>query len=48
MTRLAVSPDLLRWARDRAGLLVDDLSGRFPTLAALLNARPARTTLTGR
>lgn len=34
MIRVAVSPDLLRWARDRAGLLVEDLTGRFPKLAA--------------
>jgi len=34
MTRVAVRPDLLRWARERAGLQVEDLVGRFPKLAA--------------
>lgn len=34
MTRVPISPDLLRWARDRAGLLPDDLAGRFPKLQA--------------
>ncbi len=34
MTRVSVSPDVLRWARDRAGLLPEDLAGRFPKLAA--------------
>jgi Zn-dependent peptidase ImmA (M78 family) len=34
MSRVAVSPDLLRWARDRAGLLPEDLAGRFPKLPA--------------
>ena len=32
MTRVAVSPDILRWARERAGLHVEDLIGRFPKL----------------
>ena len=34
MTRIAVSPDMLRWARDRARVDVLALSGRFPKLAA--------------
>ncbi len=34
MTRVSISPDLLRWARERAGLHVEDLTGRFPKLAA--------------
>ena len=34
MTRVAVTPDILRWARERAGLQVEDLIGRFPKLAA--------------
>lgn len=32
MTRVAVDPALLRWARERAGYSVEDLSGRFPRL----------------
>lgn len=32
MTRVAVSPALLRWARERAGLDVPTLAGRFPKL----------------
>lgn len=33
MTRVAVSPELLRWARERAGVMVaDELMGRFPRL----------------
>jgi Zn-dependent peptidase ImmA (M78 family) len=34
MTRVTVTPDILRWARERAGLHVEDLIGRFPKLAA--------------
>ncbi|MEY6434234.1 helix-turn-helix transcriptional regulator [Thioalkalicoccus limnaeus] len=34
MTRVSISPDLLRWARERAGLPGADLVGRFPKLAA--------------
>lgn len=31
MTRVAISPDLLRWARERAGVMAaDELTGRFP------------------
>lgn len=33
MTRVAISPDLLRWARSRAGLPIEELIGRFPKLA---------------
>ncbi len=33
MTRVAVSPDVLRWARERAGLGLADLQGKFPRLA---------------
>jgi len=31
--RVEVKPALLRWARKRAGLALDDLAGRFPRLA---------------
>lgn len=34
MTRIAVSPDMLRWARDRARMDVLALTGRFPKLEA--------------
>ncbi|MBK1699436.1 helix-turn-helix domain-containing protein [Thiococcus pfennigii] len=34
MIRVTVKPDLLRWARERAGLPIEDLIGRFPKLAA--------------
>ena len=30
MTRVNVNPELLRWARERAGMSVDRLMGRFP------------------
>ncbi len=34
MMRVAVSPDLLRWARERDGVMAaDELAGRFPKLA---------------
>lgn len=33
MTRAAVKPELLRWARERAGVDEFDLAGRFPKLA---------------
>ena len=33
MNRIAVSPNVLRWARDRAGLAVAELEGKFPHLA---------------
>ena len=33
MMRVEVKPSLLRWARYRAGLDLDDLAGRFPRLA---------------
>ena len=32
MSRVPVQPDLLRWARERAGYSVDALAGRFPKL----------------
>lgn len=32
MIRVDVRPDLLRWARTRAGFTVDDLIGRFPKI----------------
>lgn len=34
MNRLEVNPELLRWARERAGLGVDELARRFPKLDA--------------
>src|SRR5258706_2063174 len=34
MNRVEVRPELLRWARDRAGLSVDMLARRFPKLGA--------------
>ena len=34
MIRVSVSPDLLRWARERAGLTQDDLAGRFRKLSS--------------
>jgi transcriptional regulator with XRE-family HTH domain len=34
MDRIDVEPKLLRWARDRAGLGVDALAGRFPRIEA--------------
>ncbi|MFA6922127.1 MAG: ImmA/IrrE family metallo-endopeptidase [Gallionella sp.] len=34
MTRISVSPDMIRWARDRAQLDVFALEGRFPKLEA--------------
>lgn len=33
MSRVAASPGVLRWARERAGLSVADLQGSFPNLA---------------
>jgi hypothetical protein len=32
MSRVAVNPDLLRWARDRSGKDVDELRERFPKM----------------
>lgn len=32
MTRVAVSPDMLRWARERANLEIEDLTARFAKL----------------
>jgi Zn-dependent peptidase ImmA (M78 family) len=34
MDRVAIKPELLRWARDRVGLEVADLEHKFPRLAA--------------
>ena len=34
MSEVRVSPDVLGWARERAGLGFDDFQGRFPKLAA--------------
>lgn len=34
MTRIAINPDFLRWARERAGLEIFELLGRFPKLEA--------------
>jgi Zn-dependent peptidase ImmA (M78 family)/transcriptional regulator with XRE-family HTH domain len=34
MTRVTIGPDLLRWARERAGIMTaDELAGRFPKLS---------------
>ena len=45
--RVEVKPALLRWARDRAGMQVDDLARRFPRLAHWESgeARPTRRQL---
>jgi Zn-dependent peptidase ImmA (M78 family) len=34
MSRVAIKPDLVQWARERAGLPVETLAGRFPKLEA--------------
>lgn len=34
MTRVSIKPEMLRWARERAGLDEPDLAKRFPKLAA--------------
>ncbi len=44
MDRVAIKPELLRWARDRVGLEVADLEHKFPRLAAWENGE-ARPTL---
>lgn len=44
MTRVAVRPDMLRWARERAGLDAAALATRFPKLAAW-EARDVQPTL---
>jgi Zn-dependent peptidase ImmA (M78 family) len=44
MIRADVKPELLRWARERAGLSVDDLGNRFPKLQ-LWERGQARPTL---
>ncbi len=42
MTRACVSPELLRWARERAGLSTVELEAKFPKLADWenVNAQP--------
>ena len=45
MNRVEVKPELLRWARGRAGLSVDTLAHRFPKLEAYAspsNSSPLR------
>lgn len=44
MLRVPVNPDLLVWARERAGLEVEDLAGRFPKLE-LWEAEELKPTL---
>ena len=44
MGRVAVNPDLLRWARDRAGKDVDELRSKFPKIDAW-EAEEVRPTL---
>ncbi len=34
MIRVPVNPDLVRWARERAGRTMEDLSRRFPKIEA--------------
>ena len=34
MTRVAIQPEMLRWARERAGFDIGSLSHRIPQLAA--------------
>ena len=34
MNRVPVQPNLVRWARERAGYSVDALVGRFPKIGA--------------
>src|SRR6516164_6617257 len=45
--RVEVKPTMLRWARDRAGMQLDDLARRFPRLARWENGevRPTRRQL---
>jgi hypothetical protein len=44
--RVEVKPALLRWARERAGLQIDELARRFPRLSAWESeaARPTRAS----
>jgi Zn-dependent peptidase ImmA (M78 family) len=42
-TRVAVNPELLHWALDRAGITADALSGKFPKLEAWLRGELAPT-----
>ena len=34
MNRVPINPNLLRWARERAGYSVDAVAGRFPKIKA--------------
>lgn len=43
MTRVAVNPELIKWACERAGFAPDALAGRFPKLAAWLAAKAEPT-----
>ena len=40
MTRVAVAPDMLRWARERARLERDELAARFKIVSAGGTTRP--------
>jgi Zn-dependent peptidase ImmA (M78 family) len=44
MNRVAIKPELLRWARERSGRSAESLAGKFPKLAAW-EAGTARPTL---
>ena len=39
MNRVAINPELVQWARERARLGIDDLAGRFPKLEDWENGR---------
>jgi len=41
MSRVAVTPDLVQWARERAGLAVDQLLARALTYAGFIHLRIA-------
>ena len=41
--RVEIKPDMLRWARERAGLTLDDLAPRFPHLTAWEHAEALPT-----
>jgi transcriptional regulator with XRE-family HTH domain len=49
MPRIAVKPDMIQWARERAGLTVQALASRFPKLEAWERgeARPTLKQLEG-
>jgi hypothetical protein len=42
MNRVAVRPELLRWALERSGRSVEGLSAKFPKLLAWERARRSR------